>query len=148
MKEKNFPTPVKNRIIADNQQIVRIDHEEVIPTPASLTVVIEEGVQCIALSDYGKGTLTASFIEDLVAEAKKRNIPVIADPKGIDFHKYRGVTVLKPNLKEAYAAANLPLSASLDDVAARILEKTQAEILMITRSERSEEHTSELQSQR
>lgn len=140
--EEGYKTPLKNRIIADNQQVVRVDHE--INTPlskeneaiviAALPSVLQD-VKAIAISDYGKGFLTANILRSLIDEAKKRQILVIADPKGSDFKKYKGVFLIKPNLSEAYAAANLPFDAALDDVAAKVLADCEAEYLMITRSE-------------
>lgn len=140
--QADFSTPVKNRIIAENQQIVRIDHECLSALPELLEErVIDslaellEGVKIIAISDYGKGFLSRTLLSALIDFAKERKIPVITDPKGVDFTKYAGTTIIKPNLGEAYAAANLPAEASLDQVAQRVLELTQAEVLMITRSE-------------
>ena len=140
--QHSFPTPVKNRILADNQQIVRIDHETVMPIDAAcerqvldLLPSLLDKISIVAISDYGKGFLSKAILEKLIHLALKANIPVIADPKGTDFAKYRGATVIKPNLGEAYAAANLPPDASLDDVAKQILAMAQAESLMITRSE-------------
>lgn len=140
--QPGFPTPLKNRIIADNQQIVRVDHEKVVPLSAELEAefikqipILLKGVNAVAISDYGKGLLTPKLIQCIITNAKQSNIPVIADPKGLDFTKYSGVTLLKPNTREAYKAANLPLEAPLQDVAKRILEQSQAEVLMITRSE-------------
>lgn len=137
-----YKTPVKNRIIADNQQVVRVDHEQVSAIPEQLEQkVIEslslllEGVKVVAISDYDKGFLSRTLLTALIDLSKQKGIPVIADPKGIDFSKYSGTTVIKPNLGEAFAAANLPLSAPLDQVAVRVLQMTQAETLMITRSE-------------
>lgn len=137
-----YPTPIKNRIIADNQQIVRVDHEqfmliteqmeqEVINKFSSLL----EGVQVVAISDYGKGFLSKTLLEAVIAQAQALNIPVITDPKGVDFSKYSGTTLIKPNLSEAYAAANLLPGAPLEEVARRILDLTSAQTLMITRSE-------------
>ena len=60
---------------------------------------------------------------------------MIADPKGSDFTKYSGSTVIKPNLSEAFAAAGLPADAPLEQVAARVLEQSQSQTLMVTRSE-------------
>ena len=137
-----YPTPVKNRIIAENQQIVRIDHELLTPLPEYLEQQIidslprlMEGVKVIAISDYGKGFLTRTLLNALIEKARENGIPVIADPKGIDFSKYNGSTILKPNLSEAYAAAGLPMEAPLEQVAAKVLNNTQIDILMITRSE-------------
>lgn len=140
--QENYFTPVKNRIIADNQQIVRIDHEQIIPLSEALEQYIIDqlgyllqDVKVIAISDYGKGFLTSSLLAALIQEAKQREIPVITDPKGHNFKKYAGTTIIKPNLSEAYAAANLPVGSPLEKVASNVLSQCQAELLMVTRSE-------------
>lgn len=140
--QSNYFTPVKNRIIAENQQIVRVDHEQISPLPEQVEQqVIEqlpsllEGVQFVALSDYGKGFLTKTLIASIIDICTQRGIPVITDPKGHDFVKYAGTTIIKPNLSEAYVAANLPFDAPLEKVAERILEQANAQVLIITRSE-------------
>jgi D-beta-D-heptose 7-phosphate kinase/D-beta-D-heptose 1-phosphate adenosyltransferase len=140
--EPGYRTPVKNRLIADSQQLLRIDFETISPIPKSLE---EEAiaqleatiptVQVVAVSDYGKGFLTPRVLSAAIHIARAANVPVLVDPKGIDFTKYRGATLLKPNLSEAYAAAKLPLSASLDKVAETLLRITQVDHLLITRSE-------------
>lgn len=140
--QKGYPTPVKNRIIADNQQMVRVDYEVNLPLEESLEQKLIqalpgllEGVEVISLSDYGKGFLTPALLKSLIEIGRSKEIPIIADPKGIDFAKYAGATVLKPNLSEAYASANLPSEAPLDQVAHRVIHLAQCETLMITRSE-------------
>lgn len=141
-EQEGFLTPTKNRIIAENQQIVRVDYEQALPLPEMLEQRIIEGlpqllkgVSAVAISDYGKGFLTKTLLNAVIDAAKERNVPVITDPKGIDFTKYRGTTVIKPNLSEAYAAAGLMPEASLDLAAHKILQLANADILMITRSE-------------
>lgn len=140
--QKGYPTPVKNRIIADNQQIVRVDHEQIVSIPELLEQqVVEalprllEGVAVVAISDYGKGFLSRTLLAALIERCRKLNIPVIADPKGMDFAKYGGATIIKPNLSEAYAAAGLPSDAPLEQVAAKVLQLSRSDVLMITRSE-------------
>lgn len=140
--QQNYPTPVKNRVIAGVQQIVRIDRETIVSLPqeleneiAALLPGLLEGVDIIAISDYGKGFLTRGLLQNLIQEGRRRGIPIIADPKGNDFSKYFGVTILKPNLGETFAAANMLPEESLDEAAARILKKTEVEVLMVTRSE-------------
>jgi D-beta-D-heptose 7-phosphate kinase/D-beta-D-heptose 1-phosphate adenosyltransferase len=140
--EKHYKTPVKNRIIADNQQIVRIDHEQISSVSEEFEQQVikslpklMEGIQVIAISDYGKGFLSVALLDAVINLAKNMNIPVVVDPKGINFAKYSGATLIKPNKGEAYAAANQPSDASLEVVAKRLLEITDAEVLMITRSE-------------
>lgn len=141
-EDTSFLTPVKNRIIADGQQITRVDYEEITPlsdaierkVAANLDTLFNN-VEMLALSDYGKGFLTNSLLRLLIEEAKKRGVTSIADPKGSDFSRYKGVDIIKPNLSEAYIAAGLATGAPLELVAERILEKTEAKILLLTRSQ-------------
>ena len=140
--QDNFKTPVKNRIIAENQQIVRVDHEQYTPIPEMLEQQIIdmlpkllEGIKVVAISDYGKGFLSRTLLSAVIEAAKERNIITIADPKGIDFSKYSGVTVIKPNFSEAKAAAALPPEAPLESLLSKVLSQAQAQVLMVTRSE-------------
>jgi D-glycero-beta-D-manno-heptose-7-phosphate kinase len=140
--QAGYPTPIKNRVIADNQQIVRVDHEQILPLPEELqNQVIAtlphllEGVKVIAISDYGKGFLSHRLLKAVIDAGRDRDIPVIVDPKGVEFEKYALCTILKPNLSEAYAAAGLPREAPLDQAATRVLQLSQADMLMVTRSE-------------
>lgn len=140
--QNQFQTPVKNRLIADAQQVLRVDFENITPIPEQIEQeVIDrlptllQSVDIIAISDYGKGFLSRSLLMGVMEMAKARNIPVIVDPKGDDFTKYQGATVLKPNLQEAYDAAKLTREASLEQVAEVLFKKVSIEMLMITRSE-------------
>jgi D-beta-D-heptose 7-phosphate kinase/D-beta-D-heptose 1-phosphate adenosyltransferase len=140
--QNNFQTPVKNRLIADAQQILRVDFETVTPIPEHVEQEVIErlpqllsGVDIISISDYGKGFLSRSLLMGVIEIAKAKNIPIIVDPKGDDFTKYQGATVLKPNLQEAYDAAKLTHEASLDHVAEILFKKVTVDMLMITRSE-------------
>ena len=140
--QKGFKTPVKNRLIADAQQVLRVDFESISAMPEVLEQAVIEKLphllgecQTIAISDYGKGFLTPSLLATIIEMARARNIPVIVDPKGDDFSKYQGATILKPNLNEAYAAARLPHEVPLDEVAKSILKKCSVDELLITRSE-------------
>ena len=140
--QKNFQTPVKNRFIADAQQVLRVDFENVFPIPEQVEQEIVDrlpellqGVDIIAISDYSKGFLSSSLLMTVIEVSKSRDIPVIVDPKGDDFTKYQGATVLKPNLSEAYAAAKLPQAAPLEHVAEALFKKVTIDLLLITRSE-------------
>lgn len=141
--DPTWPTPVKHRVIAENQQVVRIDREVIAPIPedleekiiGSLSKILE-GVFALAISDYGKGFLTETLLSRLIAAAGEKNIPVIVDPKGFDFSKYYGAGCIKPNVSEAYAAASLPLHAPLEQVAKNIFTQTACQSLLITRSEK------------
>ncbi len=142
MLQRGYTSPIKNRIIADNQQIVRVDHEVLVPLPEMLEQqlidrlpALMDGVHVIAISDYGKGFLTPSLLSVVIDLGRKQGIPVIADPKGIDFAKYARSTIIKPNLSEVYAAAGMPFESQLDQAAAKVLRQTQCDVLMVTRSE-------------
>lgn len=139
--EKGYITPLKNRIVAENQQIVRVDHETL--TPLSLPLEkrlikslpsLLEGVSLLAVSDYGKGFVSEALLKALVDYSHATHTPLLVDPKGSDFVKYKGCTLLKPNLKEAYEASNSSSKASLDEVARHLFTLTDAEALLITRA--------------
>ncbi|MFI5334892.1 MAG: D-glycero-beta-D-manno-heptose-7-phosphate kinase [Chlamydiales bacterium] len=142
LREKAYRTPVKNRLIADAQQVLRVDSEVISALAEDLEEKIVEKlpallktVQIIAVSDYGKGFLSRSLLMTLFELAKAKEIPIIVDPKGDDFSKYQGATVLKPNLSEAYSAAKFPPETPLDQVASKILHSCYVEMLLITRGE-------------
>ena len=139
--EKGYQVPKKSRILAGQQQIVRIDKEM---TPAiskeSEELILKrlpsllDGVEVVLVSDYGKGFCEESFLEKLFSLVNSYSIPIVVDPKGLDFSKYQGATFIKPNLKEAYEAVNCEETASLEFVASALLKATKVEHLMITRS--------------
>lgn len=137
-----YPTPVKERVIAHSQQLLRVDYEKLVPIDAScekallshLTTKIAD-LDILALSDYKKGLLTPDLTQKIMTLAKEQGVKVLVDPKGEDYTKYQGAFLIKPNLQEAYLAAKLPRSADLDKVASTLLQATQAEYLLITRSE-------------
>jgi len=140
--EERYRTPIKNRLIADSQQLLRVDRETLAPIGAAFETellkklaMLMERVQVVALSDYGKGLLTPRLIAGVIALAKDAGVPIIVDPKGVDFSKYRGATILKPNLAEAYAAAKMAPGESLEEVAEKIHQMAGIEYLLVTRSE-------------
>lgn len=137
-----FVTPVKNRIMADNQQMIRVDRERTDLLPHALEQYILallpkllSGIELVAISDYGKGFFTPTLLKALISMAREQNIPLLADPKGEDFAKYRGVNVIKPNFSEALVASGLSSCRALHEIGERVLEVTEADIAMITRSE-------------
>ena len=141
--QHGITTPLKNRFIGNGQQLIRVDQESKIP----LTSKIEEmalayihakidQVKVIAFSDYGKGFLSKSILQTVIDLATTKGIPTIIDPKGEDFSKYQGATVIKPNDKEALLASNLSTSASLDAIGNSLLTQTGSKMVIITRSEK------------
>jgi rfaE bifunctional protein kinase chain/domain len=141
--QKKWITPRKNRLIADSQQIVRCDYEKILPLDLELEEEIVSYLEksigehdLIALSDYGKGFLTPSLLQKIFSIAKEHNIRVLVDPKGHDFTKYSGAFLIKPNNKEAYAAARCEGDTPLEVVAARLFQESSMEFLLITRAEK------------
>ncbi len=140
--QKNYNTPVKNRFIAANQQILRVDFEKIDPLDKDLEKrIIKDlkkiilNIDVVAISDYAKGFLSDALLKSIIDISNQNNIPVIVDPKGRDFKKYKNATIIKPNLLEAYTAANLSKSENIDKAADILLDQTNAKYLLITRSQ-------------
>ncbi len=138
--EPSYYTPQKERLIASAQQVVRIDYERFSElsskSEAMLIAALPEilaDVSLVAISDYAKGFLSPRLLRALIDAARKAGIAVLVDPKGNNLQKYRGATLLKPNLGEALAAAGF--SSSLEEAASHILRQTEVDVLMVTRSE-------------
>lgn len=140
LENANLPTITKNRMVAQNQQLLRIDEERIeFLSEEEETRILEQfqkvivDLDALVLSDYGKGFLSDSLLESLLSIAKKSNCPVVVDPKGIDFRKYKTATVITPNFKEASLAA--PRARSLNEIATSLLEDAELDFLLITRSQ-------------
>ena len=128
------PTIVKLRVLAGQHQMMRVDFEEPFAGSPELAVLGDD-TRAVVLSDYAKGTL--SQVETIIEAAKGRSLPVIVDPKGTDWNRYRGATVLTPNFSEWVAVAGQP--SDEDDLADRvgaIIESLELTAVLITRSEK------------
>lgn len=138
--DASAPTSLKQRIIARNQQLLRADfegHPGEQATAALLQRVAEEvdGHDVMVLSDYGKGALVHSA--SMIALARERGIPVLVDPKGIEFERYRGATMVTPNLKEFEAVAGKSRDeADMTVRAERLMAGYNLQKLLVTLSER------------
>jgi D-beta-D-heptose 7-phosphate kinase/D-beta-D-heptose 1-phosphate adenosyltransferase len=137
-------TSKKTRVIAANQQIVRIDREskeEISPEfEDKIISFITAGASrfhVILVSDYLKGVLTGKVLTAVTAAGRRHGIPVVVDPKGMDYTKYRGATILTPNRKEAEAASQMTIrdEAELLKAGDKLLSGLDLEALLITRSE-------------
>ena len=100
-------TAVKTRLIADNSHVMRIDEEQVVELDPKLAVLVEDSVrskieECdiVVLSDYGKGFLNAGLTKKVLGYCRAAGKSVVVDPKGLDYGKYAGASLVKPNLKE------------------------------------------------
>lgn len=107
-------TIVKTRIVAHSQHVVRVDREEFVELSADEASAIEqkmlpliEKVDAVMVSDYGKGFLSDALLSLLIDNARKLGKPVFVDPKGKDYRKYAGATLLTPNQREAAEACGL-----------------------------------------
>lgn len=140
------PTTIKTRIIGKNQQIVRYDEEKTDgitnKEENELLKRIKSTIgECdvIIISDYSKGTCTKKLLSEVIQEAKKREILVVADPKGIDWEKYIGVDILTPNVKELGEAIGGKIEneeSVIVDISRKIMSKQNLSALLVTRSEK------------
>ena len=136
---RQAPTITKLRVVAQHQQLIRVDFEQ--DFAAEETAGLQQRAQALlqdkqvlVLSDYGKGAL--SDPGSLITAARAQGIPVVVDPKGRDFSKYRGATVITPNLSEFEAIVGH--CASEDELISKglaLLEQLALEAVLITRGE-------------
>lgn len=134
-----WPTITKTRVISRSQQLIRLDREEPCTDPdMKLAGPLAKGlgeIDLVILSDYGKGALTD--VEDMIAACREQGVSVLVDPKGTDFQKYAGATLLTPNQSEFEAVAG---SCETDDDlvtrAAVMLKDLGLQALLVTRSEK------------
>lgn len=140
-QDSNRPTTRKTRIIASNQHVLRIDREtkESISEPAfeAIAKYLEEkipDVDVVLISDYGKGLITEALMARLIAAAQKHKKITIADPKGLDFSKYSGVSLITPNKKEAALASGIEVvdEKTLIEAGNKILQRVGIDKLLIT----------------
>ena len=140
-------TTAKTRVIGGHQQIVRIDFEEEAPALARgvAATVRKKSLEClksagaVVLSDYGKGICSAEVCAEIIREARRRAIPVIVDPKGSSWDKYRGASVVTPNVQELgeSVGATVPNEdAAIATYAGKIRRRFSLEALLVTRSEK------------
>lgn len=138
-RDSNISTTVKLRVLSRQQQLLRIDFEE-IPTDEILTNKLEIYSKLVSehdlviLSDYGKGCLR--YAEKMIVAARALGKPVLVDPKGSDYSHYKGATLLTPNRMEFQAVAgNWSDEAALTQKAQALRQELQLDALLVTRSE-------------
>ena len=145
MKSKFRPTVSKTRVMSGNQQIVRIDDESsAIFSPQESTELLNKvdlalraKPAIVILSDYAKGTLSENTCKMIIQQCKALSIPVIADPKGRDYTKYKGANALTPNKKETAEACNVPMHETevLLGAAQQLKDQLGLDFLAVTRGE-------------
>ncbi len=145
LESDTIPTILKTRIIASNQQVCRVDREEIIPlTKAEEDQVIlklENRIgECSAviISDYDKGFLTERVIRECIRLANENNVIVTVDPQVSHFFLYKNIDIMTPNHHEAGKALGRKLISEKDIEAAcyEICDRIQPKSMMITRGEK------------
>ncbi|MCH2577478.1 MAG: bifunctional D-glycero-beta-D-manno-heptose-7-phosphate kinase/D-glycero-beta-D-manno-heptose 1-phosphate adenylyltransferase HldE [Pseudomonadales bacterium] len=139
LQSADKPTITKLRVIGQHQQLIRLDFEQefeaadIIGLQGKVKSLIGDS-QVMVLSDYGKGALqeTANLIE----LGRSKDIPIIVDPKGTNFEKYRGATLLTPNLSEFEAVAGYSNNEEeFVNKGLRLVKDLNLEAILITRGE-------------
>jgi len=137
--DTNLSTTIKTRVVAQQQQLIRIDFESV-PSEHSLSESSKQydkllkGADVVVFSDYGKGVL--KHISDMIVQAKKFGKLVLIDPKGNDFEKYRGASYITPNKNELRAiVGNWSTEDDLTSKVEGLREHVGLSGVLVTRSE-------------
>jgi D-beta-D-heptose 7-phosphate kinase/D-beta-D-heptose 1-phosphate adenosyltransferase len=138
-------TTTKTRVLANRQQLVRVDHEETDPLPDDdrsrfddhVLGLLEGKYDAVVLSDYAKGVLSESLCRALIARAGETETPVLVDPKSLDFSKYAGASAITPNAAELATAAHVDADdlAAVLGSAAKLREELGLGVVVITRGQ-------------
>ncbi len=122
---KQRKTTVKTRVLANNQQLLRVDDEDTFPLPAKeeqallekvKSIITSQKISAIIFQDYNKGVLTGNVISNCIQIANTHKIPTIVDPKFHNFWAYKSVTLFKPNLKEIRQSVPFTVKATESDL--------------------------------
>ncbi|ROR13437.1 bifunctional D-glycero-beta-D-manno-heptose-7-phosphate kinase/D-glycero-beta-D-manno-heptose 1-phosphate adenylyltransferase HldE [Erwinia sp. JUb26] len=133
------PTVTKLRVLSRNQQLIRLDFEEGFEgvNPEPMHERIQQAlpkIGALVLSDYAKGALAS--VETMIKLAREAGVPVLVDPKGTDFSRYHGATLLTPNLSEFEAVVGKCKSeADIVERGTALMQKHGLSALLVTRSE-------------
>jgi D-glycero-beta-D-manno-heptose-7-phosphate kinase len=138
-RDPELSTTVKLRVVGQQQQLLRIDFERP-PSHEVLAAKLDEyerlvdGADAVVLSDYGKGALER--VPDMIKLARQHGKPVLVDPKGEDYARYRGATLLTPNRAEfRQVAGRWSDEADLTRRAQKLRAALELDALIVTRSE-------------
>jgi rfaE bifunctional protein kinase chain/domain len=138
-RDRSVRTTVKLRVIGRQQQLLRVDFEtapshEVLASKMRDFAVMLRDADVVILSDYGKGGL--AHIARMIAMARRAGVPVLVDPKGEDYSRYRGASLITPNRAEfRQVAGPWKTEREFNDLAQRLRRRLKAEALLVTRSE-------------
>ncbi len=135
------PTIQKSRILSGVQQMLRVDWEDDRDVSGPILEELQEQAllhleQCdaVVLSDYGKGTLPPVLLQAIIVAARAKNVPVLVDPKGVDYSRYRGATLITPNQREAELALGQELESeeSIQWAGDALIDQLQLDNVVIT----------------
>lgn len=141
-------TTVKTRVISRNQQMVRVDREQIFTAEDDLINHLS-GVlsffkgDAIIISDYAKGVCTEGVMKFVLNWAKQNAVKILIDPKGSDWSKYEGAFLIKPNVKELEELFNISIDNTNDEIAQfgkEIKQRYNIEHVLVTRSEEGMTH--------
>ncbi|MEM9251225.1 MAG: D-glycero-beta-D-manno-heptose 1-phosphate adenylyltransferase [Planctomycetota bacterium] len=136
------PTTRKTRIVARQQQVIRVDREDAsvvdADTEKQLIAAVEAALQDadgLLIADYGKGVMTDAVASAAITAANARNIPSLVDPKNPPWDKYAGCTVLKPNRAETEAVVHHTITddATAARASAALAEQFAVHAVLLTR---------------
>ena len=147
VKSPRRKTITKLRVLGGNQQMLRLDFEEtgdlypeeIVQLRQWLAQLLDEGLDGIIVSDYAKGVCSDDFCQWVINEGHAYNIPVLIDPKGADWTKYRGCDFITPKLKEMCEAAGCVRDnedGAVVEMARTAKDRYQIKNVVVTRSER------------
>lgn len=135
-------TPLKTRVIASNQQMLRIDNEVVSPIEESVCRKLidylkteMQNADALLISDYAKGLIGSGLLAPVIDTAKSLGLKILVDPKPVNMHLYKGVTLISPNLKETVSFSGIKVDdrLSLKKAARILMEKISPKALLVTR---------------
>jgi rfaE bifunctional protein kinase chain/domain len=138
------PTTVKMRVIAQHQQVVRVDREsaepleeEVVHELGRRAAELLPGAHAVVVSDYEKGVISADLLRRILPIAHAAKIPICVDPKPANYHHYHPATVVTPNVEEACTMAGIRGRQTSDILQAgrQIQEQIECEAVLLTRGD-------------
>ena len=139
VSDPDHPTTLKMRVLGRQQQLLRIDFEEkpnafLLESMHQRVAALLEHHDIVVLSDYAKGVLDQ--VEVLISMARAKGLPVLVDPKGSHYARYRGATLVTPNRSEMQqAVGHWNSEQELDERAQKLRTELELEALLVTRSE-------------
>ncbi|NTW84179.1 MAG: D-glycero-beta-D-manno-heptose-7-phosphate kinase [Chlorobiaceae bacterium] len=146
ISDPSRPTTCKTRILSQNHHIVRVDFEKRHEIDKNIEELVFgsflsalSSLDAVVLEDYNKGLLSRKLIERIIAIARDKGIPVLVDPKHLNFFAYRGCSIFKPNLLEIASSLGIVLQnedREVEKACIVLQEKIQADTIVVTRSEK------------